>query len=708
MPFPVPTPQSSTKFTERIGSRKRIRRAGSEHTHTHTAITHQVSRCRWVLIRSRERPIRLERQRESRQPPTCAENNLEICLPADGLDSLPGTPCCDFYNDRSKVFCDNFGTIQQFSHCPTAPWACRLKLGADENGNVRIDELRVWEEPVYVLLLIVAGGMAGLVLLIVSCGFACRHSQRVQACGLAVWRCCRYLANKVGCWRRCKSCCGACCSRCRRLFRTSPTAEERAKERREARQEQERQRKAAFTNELRRSQTFGELDLTRNSWKNSLRRWSLTPETAPTPKVLIPSAVKSHPRQKRKAKKTRVERLKVPEAEEDEAGGMRTSSSNVEDTSDSEKSSQVSKPDVGDIHPWSIQDVVEQEGDGVKSRMADRSMLEPSHHVEAGYALPRLEDARALFAPFLPCDDTQLRKAYLRLALKYHPDKLPKAQRDAATALFQAIAAVYEELLKPFGGKLPKRIKTAVAAAAELGDVQELERLLRELPSRANEEDYVGVSPLMFAAKGGCIEAAELLLSYGADVHYETAFGWSVLVYAALSNQGPMVRWLVAKGARVTPHELELAAFGGYELGLAPLLELYRGSIAELRTEASGHSLMHLVCLGILNLPKSNPERYLICADLLIDQGVPLDVQDKRGRTCLQLVAGHPNWEERGFEGSKAHLEIVERLCIAKADPRKSDRHGNSALSLARRRGLRRVEEVLLKFGEIGEHTSKL
>lgn len=323
--------------------------------------------------------------------------------------------------------------------------------------------------------------------------------------------------------------------------------------------------------------------------------------------------------------------------------------------------------------------------------------------------MPRLEDARALFAPFLPCDGlSQLRKAYLRLALKYHPDKLPKAQRDAATALFQAIAAVYEELLKPFGGKLPKRIKTAVAAAAELGDAQELERLLRELPSRANEEDYVGVSPLMFAAKGGCIEAAELLLSYGADVHFETPFGWSVLVYAALSNQGPMVRWLVAKGARVTPHELELAAFGGYELGLAPLLELYRGSITELRTEASGHSLMHLVCLGILNLPKSNPERYLICASLLIDQGVPLDVQDKRGRTCLQLVAGHPNWEERGFEGSKAHLEIVERLCIAKADPRKSDRHGNSALSLARRRGLRRVEEVLLKFGEIGEHTSKL
>ena len=77
----------------------------------------------------------------------------------------------------------------------------------------------------YVLLLIVAGGMAadapgglsfraqgererersggaplpeGLVLLILGCGFACRHSQRLQACGLAVWRCCRYLARKAG------------------------------------------------------------------------------------------------------------------------------------------------------------------------------------------------------------------------------------------------------------------------------------------------------------------------------------------------------------------------------------------------------------------------------------------------------------------------------------------------------------------------------
>ena len=45
------------------------------------------------------------------------------------------------------------------------------------------------------------------------------------------------------------------------------------------------------------------------------------------------------------------------------------------------------------------------------------------------WCLSNHQEARALFEPFLPCDDAQLRKVYLRLALKYHPDKHPKAAR---------------------------------------------------------------------------------------------------------------------------------------------------------------------------------------------------------------------------------------------------------------------------------------
>ena len=92
------------------------------------------------------------------------------------------------------------------------------------------------------------------------------------------------------------------------------------------------------------------------------------------------------------------------------------------------------------------------------------------------FTIVLLKDARALFEPFLPCDASQLRKVYLRLALRFHPDKLPEAERLAATELFQAIGAVYEALLRPLGGRRPKRVKSQVAAAAELGDLKEREK----------------------------------------------------------------------------------------------------------------------------------------------------------------------------------------------------------------------------------------
>ena len=158
------------------------------------------------------------------------------------------------------------------------------------------------------------------------------------------------------------------------------------------------------------------------------------------------------------------------------------------------------------------------------------------------------------------------------------------------------------------------------------------------------KEDYVGVSPLMFAAKGGCIEAAELLLSnsprssclsfvcvesaprlrrgralrdslwlVGARLCSTLQPGNSV---SELAGVGPMfktqsppcrVQWsdgswpkvpeslhmnwssqlLVATNClRLRVMNLSFARFRRQRRGLAPLLELYRGSITELRTEA--------------------------------------------------------------------------------------------------------------------------
>lgn len=321
-----------------------------------------------------------------------------------------------------------------------------------------------------------------------------------------------------------------------------------------------------------------------------------------------------------------------------------------------------------------------------------------TQRVGGGEPVPTSNTAMQLFEPHLPCDEAQLRRVYLQLALRYHPDKWPAEGRKEATLLFQAIAAVYEKLMKP-QGRIVRRVKSPIAAAAELGDVVELERLLRDLPSRANEEDDAGATPLMFAAKGGSLAAANLLVRYGAELHTQTPLGWSALMWAALSDQEPMVRWLVSHGMKVTEHDLILVSFAGNAQSLRALLELFEGKAAAIRTDTSGQTLLHLTVFGMCNLPRECPERYLDCVDLLLSHNVPLDVVDlRRGRTCLQIYVGHIHWLQQRFEASAAHMELVERLCAHGANPLLKDREGKTALSLADSSGLHRVRDVLLRF----------
>ena len=68
----------------------------------------------------------------------------------------------------------------------------------------------------------------------------------------------------------------------------------------------------------------------------------------------------------------------------------------------------------------------------------------------------------------------------------------------------------------------------------------------------ASEEDETGACPLMFAAAGGSIEAAQLLLEFGADVNAKNFLKWSVSIFAALADQAEMVRWLVSQGTQVS------------------------------------------------------------------------------------------------------------------------------------------------------------
>lgn len=328
-------------------------------------------------------------------------------------------------------------------------------------------------------------------------------------------------------------------------------------------------------------------------------------------------------------------------------------------------------------------------------------MLAVQSGVQTGRPLPRLDEARELFARHLPCDQAQLRRAYLRLALQYHPDKRSEDERLEATQLFQAIAAAYEELLKGDGEgeqRMSQRVKSPVAAAAELGELQELRRLLEERPEAASEPDDLGVYPLMFAAVGGCIEAAEMLLEFGADLHAPNPIKWSALLYAALGNHAPMVRYLVSSGATVTDHELILTAYTGNPESLEALLDLFEGSPSEVRTDTSKKTLLHLACEGMCFL-RHSAERHAACVETLLRRRVPVEATEpKRQRTCLQDFVGDVRWRTRSFESSRVHLEAIEKLCVAGASVTSEDAEGGSAISIAADMGLMRVREVLFAY----------
>lgn len=306
-----------------------------------------------------------------------------------------------------------------------------------------------------------------------------------------------------------------------------------------------------------------------------------------------------------------------------------------------------------------------------------------------------------LFAPQMPCDTMELRRVYLRLALRYHPDKCPEAERVLATQLFQAIAAAYEELLKalqPEGQHIAAtRVKTPTAAAAELGDLVELRRLLEELPARVSDADDVGACPLVFAAIGGCIGSAAMLLDYGADIHALSKINWPAHLYAALHNHEHMVRYLISRGARVTEHDLILTAWTGNSDSFKALCDFYEGSITAVKTN-QGTPLLHLACEGLCFL-KNEATMHAACVEMLLAQGALVNaVCRSKGCTCLHALVNNSRWRTRDYESSKIHMDTVEALCVRGASVSLQDSAGESALSMAAEAGLHRLRSLLYTY----------
>ena len=63
--------------------------------------------------------------------------------------------------------------------------------------------------------------------------------------------------------------------------------------------------------------------------------------------------------------------------------------------------------------------------------------------------MPAAKDYYALLGVSRDAKDDDLKKAYRKLALKHHPDRLPPAKKEAGEKMFKEVASAYECLSDP-------------------------------------------------------------------------------------------------------------------------------------------------------------------------------------------------------------------------------------------------------------------
>lgn len=88
-----------------------------------------------------------------------------------------------------------------------------------------------------------------------------------------------------------------------------------------------------------------------------------------------------------------------------------------------------------------------------------------------------------------------------------------------------------------------------VHSAAAMGDVQQVETLLDEDPTRLNERDRQGHTPLFLAAKNNRIDVVMCLVERGADVNASDAVGIATLHRMSQECSDELIRYLIDRGA---------------------------------------------------------------------------------------------------------------------------------------------------------------
>ena len=190
---------------------------------------------------------------------------------------------------------------------------------------------------------------------------------------------------------------------------------------------------------------------------------------------------------------------------------------------------------------------------------------------------------------------------------------------------------------------------------------------------RPKELAQGGLTPLMFAARTGCIECAELLLDAGADINLSDPYGVTPLIVATLNLQNDFAAYLVEKGADFT-------AMGS----LRPYAAVCGDRHGGLSATAARPGLRSSI---------SEPMSGLELAELLLERGANPNSQLKQWRPpFVRLARGQDNTLATGATpllraAHASDVAAVKLLLAHKAIGGSAERFGDHSADGRRGRG---------------------
>lgn len=180
---------------------------------------------------------------------------------------------------------------------------------------------------------------------------------------------------------------------------------------------------------------------------------------------------------------------------------------------------------------------------------------------------------------------------------------------------------------------------------------------------RFDDPECPGCMLLHYAAAGGQVEVARVLLRRGANVNTPNGLGAASLHLASMNIELEMARFLLVNGADSSLNVRD-------RHGNTPLLWTASVETTErTRVVSSGTGVVYVASAD----SKAEEQKAIQLAELLLTAGADPNIPTERGNTPLHIAA------------YRGHMEMVKFLLSKGAEPSRRNKQGKTPEELARR-----------------------